>query len=143
MSEQQEDLMKKYIEYMLENQNNDDIIEETLLEGVDAMETKEFITVISSSDNPNLNLDVAQPYKYKFERKLGTGIVCYKYNALDILKKNLQKDEMIIKVSVKIDESKVLNLCSYGDKEYLRDIYETITDKSIIQSDTDFIDYVW
>lgn len=123
---------------------DDDIISIWNDMGEDFMEdnTIELITVISLKDNPTLNLSVAQPSKYKISKtSLGTGIMCYQINALDILRKHIKRDEQIIKVTV--DKNvKILNLCLYRDKQYLKDIYESISDKSIIKTDADFIDYV-
>ena len=104
---------------------------------------QEMLTVISMSDNPNLNLKVAKPSKYKIEKTLlGTGIMCYKTNAIEILQNTLNKNEKILRIELDMQRIKALDLCSSKDKQYLKDVYNTITDKTQIESDTDFLDYV-
>lgn len=106
----------------------------------------ELFTIISLKDNPKLNLNVAQPCKYKISSNgFATGIMCYKENALELLKKQLQQDEKIIQITVQISEDKVLNLLGYSNKKYLKQVYETISEdvKKQLIADKDFIDYVW
>ncbi|MBR4026905.1 MAG: hypothetical protein IKJ01_05030 [Lachnospiraceae bacterium] len=101
------------------------------------------LTVISISDNPTLNLEVAQPSKYKIIKSMfGTGILCYRENAYNILNKKLSKDEKIIKIKIKIPQEEILDLTSSKQKEYLREVYATINNKDKIKTDADFIDYV-
>ena len=103
----------------------------------------ELYTVISLKDNPNLNLEVAQPSKYKVENTFfGKGILCYKKNALKILKSKLEPYENIIKVTININQDTLLNLCETKDKEYIKQVYNTISDKSQISTDADLINYV-
>lgn len=104
---------------------------------------QEVYTVISLKDNPNLNLSVAQPSKYKVEKtSFGTGIVCYRKSALNELKRKLGIDEKIIKITLDINEDTVLDLCGTRDKNYLKQVYNTISDKQQIETDSKFIDYV-
>lgn len=103
----------------------------------------ELFTVISLTDNPTLNLSVAQPNKYRVEKSVfGKGVMCYTRGALGVLKKQLTKDEKIIKIVIEVETNDILNLCSIKDKQYLRDVYNTIEEKDTIKSDGDFIDYV-
>ena len=148
-----EQILRRLIEAHEEKQETEDIFsdpfDDDIISVCDNMRENfmedniiEFITVISLKDNPTLNLSVAQPSKYKISTtSLGTGIMCYQMNALDILRKHIKKDEPIIKITVN-KNVRMLNLCLYRDKQYLKDIYESISDKSIIKTDADFIDYV-
>ncbi len=154
------DLVKNYIEEILEY-NKQEKRDEMLFEEIfgddiisisDDMEAQymekstikeiELLTIISLIDNPNLKLSVAQPSKYKVERtKFGIGIMCYKANALQMLKKQLKSNEKIIKIKIQVSAKDILDLTS-SDKKYLKDVYNTITDKEAIKTDADFIDYV-
>ena len=101
----------------------------------------ELLTVISLNDNPTLDLSVAQPSKYKVEdTSFGRGIMCYKTNALNILKGTINSHEKIVKIMV--ESNSILNLCGTKSKDYLRKVYSTITDKESIKTDADFLDYV-
>lgn len=103
----------------------------------------ELYTIISLKDNPNLNLDVAQPNNYKTETTLfGNGILCYQKNALNILKSTLAPNEIIVRITVYITRETLLDLCGTKDKDYIKRVYNTITDKSKISTDEELINYV-
>lgn len=154
------DLMKKYVQTILEyNQKREDAelfsneLENDIISISEYMEAEfmekdsakviELLTVISLTDNPTLDLSAAQPSKYKVEHTiLGTGIMCYKGNALQILNKQLEPNEKIVKIKVKICKDDILDLCSTRHKKYLRDVYNTITNKEKIKTDTEFMNYV-
>ena len=145
-----ENLLRNYIQSIINNDINTDnlgieLLDEAEIEIMNQNNNsgiKEFLTVISLNDNPNLNLEVAQPCKYRIDKKITTGIICYTLDALDILKENIGPNEKIVKVGVKTKECKILDLCSYKDKQRLKEVYATITNKSVIKSDVEFIDYV-
>lgn len=104
--------------------------------------TLELLTIISLKDNPTLNLAVAQPSVYKVEESnLGTGILAYSTNELDALRHYIKQDEMIIKIDVSVDISRVLNLYEYRDKEYLRLVHESLN--SQFESDNEFLNRVY
>ena len=143
MLEQNEQI--KESEEIFSNDFEDDIIYIKNTNDEDFMNkvTREFYTIISLNDNPTLDLAVAQPSKYKIDSTaIGTGIMCYQKTALDILKQQLEPNERIIKITVDINRASVLDLCKTTNKQRLRKIYKSISDKSIIKSDRDFIDYV-
>ena len=113
--------------------------------GDERMHTRqhELYTIISLKDNKNLDLDVAQPNNYKTETTLfGKGILCYQKNALNILKSTLEPNEIIVRITVCITRETLLDLCGTKDKDYIKRVYNTITDKSKISTDEELIDYV-
>ena len=133
------DLFGKYIQSIMSNDINVDNLDIELLDEAEFeimnqnnnYGIKEFLTVISLNDNPNLNLEVAQPCKYKIDKKITTGIICYTLDALDVLKGTIKPSEKIVKVGVKTKECKILDLCSYKDKQRLRDVYTTIAQEEL------------
>ncbi len=101
----------------------------------------ELLTVISLTDNPTLNLSVAQPAKYMITKHtMGDGILAYNLNAKDVLLNTIKANEQVIKIQVRIDNDKVLNLCSNDCKQYLREVYKTANRK--FDSDNAFMNYV-
>lgn len=143
MIEQNEQI--KESEEVFSNDVEDDIIYIENTNDGDFMnnKTQKLYTIISLNDNPTLDLKVAQPSNYKIDSTtIGTGIMCYQKGALDILKKQLKPNERIIRIEVDVNTDRVLSLCGTRDKQYLRKIYKSISNKSIIKSDRDFIDYV-
>ena len=145
-----DNLLKNYVYTMLNLTNQNDIISEDFFDMGDESQMqkdsqiqKELLTVISLKDNPNLNLSVAQPSKYKIEHSnFGQGILCYSKKALDILNTTIKPNEKVIKISIELDSNKCLDLCSTKNKQYLREVYRTIEDKQAIKNDYDFINYV-
>jgi hypothetical protein len=134
-----QDLVKAYTSNFIEPEStilqdlfDDDIIYLDSEKDIQMGQTKivELLTIISLEDNPNINLSVAQPSKYRLVKsKMGTGIIAYKLNALDILKRDLKSNEKIIKIHINVDDTKVLDLCTYRHKKYLVEVYKTANKK--------------
>lgn len=146
-----QDLVKAYISNFIEPEStilqdlfDDDIIYLDSEEDIQMGQTKivELLTIISLEDNPNINLSVAQPSKYRLVKSnMGTGIIAYKLNALDILKRDLKSNEKIIKIHINVDDTKVLDLCTYRHKKYLVEVYKTANKK--FKTANEFMNYVY
>lgn len=147
------DLVANYIKSYMETnlQNNlfnpfdNDIISAMEVTSMDKASIKGkseqvLLTVISLDDNKNINLSVAQPNYMISNTSMGTGILAYKSDALNILKRDLKQNEIIIEIHISVDANEILDLCTYRHKEYLKKVHKTANKQFI--SDNEFMDYV-
>lgn len=150
--ENPQDIIKAYVDNLLKSK--DDILQDLFDEiyssnrPEEPMREYKLLTVISEKDNPNIefNTTVRQPNYHITENSgLGTGIMCYKENALNILKRTITREQRIVKISIEIQESEILCLTRYSkQKEMLKAFYNNLTheEKEHINSDETFINYV-
>ncbi len=152
-----QDLLRDYIDSILKLREEEGILSDLFDDDIissqdegDLMNKKEYklLTIINLKDNPDItfNTTARQPnYLKTKDSGLGTGILCYKENALNILKKTIDSDQRIIRINIKIQSNEVLNLLGYSkQKEMLKAFYNNLIDieKDHIDSDEAFINYV-